>query len=128
MAISQVNVNGFNPPGMRQADTPALRVAVPEQPRNAPAQPVELPSKAVQATKETLDASSLRRATEKINQTIKMMANNLQFTVDEDTGIDVVKVVDTETKDVIRQFPSEEVLAIAKALDQLQGLLVKEKA
>ena len=57
-----------------------------------------------------------------------MMANNLQFTVDEDTGIDVVKVVDTDTKEVIRQFPSEEILAIAKAIDQLQGLLVKDKA
>jgi len=37
-------------------------------------------------------------------------------------------VVDMATKDVIRQIPTPEVLAIAKALDKLQGLLVKDKA
>ena len=32
------------------------------------------------------------------------------------------------TNEVIRQIPSEEMLEIAKALDRLQGLLVKQKA
>jgi len=40
----------------------------------------------------------------------------------------VVKVVDLETKEVIRQIPSPEVLEIAKAVDQLQGLLIRQKA
>jgi flagellar protein FlaG len=56
------------------------------------------------------------------------MSSDLKFTVDEETGIQVVKVVDTETKDVIRQFPAEEVLAIAQALDKLQGLIIHQKA
>ena len=58
---------------------------------------------------------------------MRQFDRNLQFTVDEDTGIDVVKVIDTETEEVIRQFPSEEVLAIARALDKLQGLLIRDK-
>ena len=33
-----------------------------------------------------------------------------------------------DTKDVIRQIPSEEMVAIARALESLQGLLVKQKA
>ncbi|MBU0593932.1 MAG: flagellar protein FlaG [Gammaproteobacteria bacterium] len=89
---------------------------------------IEMPAKAVEAVKETTNPSSLKQATEKLNQAMKMMASNLQFTVDEDTGMDVVKVVDTDTKEVIRQFPSEEVIAIARAFDQLQGLLVRDKA
>jgi flagellar protein FlaG len=40
----------------------------------------------------------------------------------------VVKVVDTETDQVIRQIPSEEMLAIARNIDRLQGLLVKQEA
>jgi flagellar protein FlaG len=53
---------------------------------------------------------------------------NLKFAVDGDTGAMVVKVVDTETDQVIRQIPSEEMLAIARNIDRLQGLLVKQEA
>lgn len=87
---------------------------------------VEMNIKPVDQVKQQVSVSKLEQATQKINQA--MLANNLQFTVDKDTGINVVKVVDTVTKEVIRQFPSEEVLAIAKVLDQLQGLLLREKA
>jgi len=37
--------------------------------------------------------------------------------------------VDTETGDVIRQFPSEDMLAISRSIDRFQqGLLLKQKA
>jgi flagellar protein FlaG len=70
----------------------------------------------------------IKESVEKINKAVQAMGRNLQFTVDESTQMNVVKVVDVETKDVIRQIPTEEALAIAKALDKLQGLLLKEKA
>ncbi len=124
MQISQVGSNVFS--SSMQGEAGAQRVVVPDAKMSSAA--VELPSKAVQAVKEAVNPSSLKQATEKLNQAMRMMASNLQFTVDEETGIDVVKVVDTDTKEVIRQFPSEEVLAIAKAFDQLQGLLVRDKA
>lgn len=124
MQISQVGSNVFS--SSLQGEAGAQRVVVPDAKMSSAA--VELPSKAVQAVKEAVNPSSLKQATEKLNQAMRMMASNLQFTVDEETGIDVVKVVDTDTKEVIRQFPSEEVLAIAKAFDQLQGLLVRDKA
>lgn len=125
MQISQVGSNVFSSSPQGEAGT--QRVAVPDVVKTSSAA-VELPSKAVQAAKETVNPSSLKQATEKLNQAMRMMASNLQFTVDEETGIDVVKVVDADTKEVIRQFPSEEVLAIAQAFDQLQGLLVRDKA
>ena len=53
---------------------------------------------------------------------------NVTISLDDDTGITVVKVVDKNTKEVVRQIPSEEMLAIAKALDTVQGLLVRQKA
>jgi flagellar protein FlaG len=40
----------------------------------------------------------------------------------------VVKVTDTETDKVIKQIPSKEALELAKALDKLRGLLVKQEA
>lgn len=86
------------------------------------------PVQAVQQAAAVPKLQEVKESVEKINKTVQAMAHNLQFTVDEATQMNVVKVVDVETKDVIRQIPSEEVLAIAKALDKLQGLLFKEKA
>lgn len=125
MQISQVGGNSYSP--ATQGEMTAPRPAAPDV-SQVSASAVQMPAKAVEAVKEAVNPSSLKNATEKLNQAMKMMASNLQFTVDEETGMDVVKVVDTDTKEVIRQFPSEEVIAIAKAFDQLQGLLVREKA
>lgn len=55
------------------------------------------------------------------------MARNLLFSIDDDSGRTIVKVVDNATKEVIRQIPSEEILSIAKALDRLKGLLIKQE-
>lgn len=92
------------------------------------AAPVEMPAKAVQSANEVVNAQLLSRSVDKLNQAVKTIDSNIQFTVDEDTGIDVVKVVDSETDEVIRQFPSEEIIAIAKALDKFQGMLLRDKA
>ena len=73
-------------------------------------------------------SEQLNQAVKQIQDVIKQTAQSLQFSIDKDSGMTVVKVVDTESKKVIRQIPSEEVMAIAKALDKLQGLLVKQQA
>ena len=74
-------------------------------------------------------ATQLKNAVDKINQSMREINSNLQFSVDEDTQKMVVKVVESQTGKVIKQFPSEEALAIAKAIDRFQrGLLVQQKA
>ncbi|WP_079433173.1 flagellar protein FlaG [Zoogloea sp. LCSB751] len=80
-----------------------------------------------QAENTQLTPDQLAQAVTQIQDVIKQTAQSLQFSIDKDTGSTVVKVVDTESKKVLRQIPSEEVLAIAKALDKLQGLLVRQK-
>lgn len=63
-----------------------------------------------------------------INKTMKALSNSLEFSIDADSKRPVVKVIDPDTKEVIRQMPSAEALEIAKALDRLQGLLIKQQA
>ena len=63
-----------------------------------------------------------------INQAIQSLSRNLNFSVDKDTGITVVKVLDTETNQLIRQIPGDEILSIAKAIDTLRGLIIRQKA
>ena len=59
---------------------------------------------------------------------IEPINNALEFSLNDDTDQIVVKIVDRETKEVIRQMPSEEMIALAKALDSLKGLFVKQNA
>lgn len=68
------------------------------------------------------------QAAQKINEALQTVSQKLEFSVDKDTDDIVVKVLDKESGDVIRQIPSEELLKIAKALDKLKGLLVKDQA
>jgi len=90
---------------------------------------VNLPQlKSAETSKGSVDPTALSAATAKINQTMQDLGNNLQFVVDNETSMNIVKVVDRATKETIRQFPSEETLAIAKALDKLQGLLIRATA
>jgi flagellar protein FlaG len=54
--------------------------------------------------------------------------SEINFSVDESSGVRVVKIIDRNSNEVIRQMPSEEAVALAQALDKLQGLLIRDKA
>ncbi|SET50402.1 flagellar protein FlaG [Nitrosomonas marina] len=70
----------------------------------------------------------IEQAAEKIKETVNNLAQNLKFSIDEDTGKTVIKVMDTQTQEVIRQIPSQEAISIARTLDKVQGLLLNDKA
>ncbi|MGE5384968.1 MAG: flagellar protein FlaG [Betaproteobacteria bacterium] len=74
------------------------------------------------------DRQQVEGAMQAVQKFVQPIANNLEFSIDDDTGKTVVKVMDTATKEVIRQIPSEEILEIARALDRLQGLFLRQKA
>ena len=52
----------------------------------------------------------------------------LQFAVDPDTRAVVVRLVDTRDNQVLRQVPSEEMLAIAKSIDRMELALLRNQA
>lgn len=81
-----------------------------------------------QATAPAPSADALLKALSEVQKAIEPVAQDLLFSIDKETGRTIVKVVDSATDKVIRQIPSEEILAIAKALDNFQGLLLKQQA
>ncbi len=86
-------------------------------------------NQALQATTEIQPSrQELDKAVKAVNEFVGSVNNSLKFSVDEDTGQTVVKVIDNVTKEVIKQVPSQEMVEIAKALDNLKGLLVQQKA
>ena len=70
----------------------------------------------------------LQDAIKATNDFVKPINSSVEFSMDEDSDEMVVKVIDKATKEVLRQIPSEEMLDIAKALDKIQGLLIKQSA
>jgi flagellar protein FlaG len=71
----------------------------------------------------------LRAAVDTMNHAMEQSNQNLQFSVDTETKRPVVTVLDSQTGDVIMQFPSKAILAIAHSIDQYQsGMLLNHKA
>ena len=73
-------------------------------------------------------AVQLENAVNEVSSFVKQTNSSLQFSIDRDSGKTMVKVVDASTNEIIRQIPSEEMLAMAKALNGIKGLLVQQKA
>jgi len=71
----------------------------------------------------------VEQAVEEMKRSVESLtANNLQFSIDEETGKTVIRIVDRQTGETIRQIPAEEIIALAKALDDMQGMLLRQKA
>lgn len=84
-------------------------------------------------TKGAADAASsrwlgLEEAVARLNDTVQSIQRQLQFSVDDDSGETIVKVVDRETDKVIRQIPAEEVLKMKENLREIHGLLFNTEA
>ncbi|MDP2804348.1 MAG: flagellar protein FlaG [Gallionellaceae bacterium] len=62
----------------------------------------------------------VEQAVKQVNEAFNQKGQNLYAAIERDktTGIHVVKVLDKHTDEVISQFPSKEILAIAEAIDQ----------
>ena len=70
----------------------------------------------------------LNAAVKATQEFVGSINSSLEFSVDDDTGTSVVKIVDKDTKELIRQIPFAEMLSIAKALDTIKGILFHQKA
>lgn len=68
----------------------------------------------------TYSESELAEAVATVADFLQNRSRNLSFAIDEQSGKTVVKVVDGSTSEVIRQIPSEEVLAISRTIKELQ--------
>ncbi|GMR05308.1 MAG: flagellar protein FlaG [Thermodesulfobacteriota bacterium] len=59
---------------------------------------------------------------------LKRLNTELRFEVDNDSRKTIVRIVDAESGKVIRQIPSEDLLAIRNRMDDLIGVLFDSKA
>lgn len=76
-------------------------------------------------------AAAIEVATTQIREFLKDLPPEIQFTEDKASGHVVFKVINPVTHEVIRQFPPEEILTMARRLKALQeggtGLLIDQQ-
>ncbi|TWX73208.1 flagellar protein FlaG [Colwellia sp. C1TZA3] len=70
----------------------------------------------------TLD--QLDKVAQQLQNFMGDMNRSLEFLVDKDSGRDVIKVLDKSTGDLVKQYPSEEVLSIIAKLSNATGTLI----
>ena len=109
-----------------------------------PARPVSVPQPLIEVKRQHLPGegrsspppvagsagqdADIKQAVRDLNTYVQSLRRDLHFTIDDESGKTIVKVMDPESGEMIRQIPSEELLAIARTLQQAQGLLLNAKA
>ena len=68
------------------------------------------------------------QAVQQIQSYLNDTQRQLQFQVDEGSGRTIVRVVNPETHELIRQIPSEEVLQLARAIGSQGGQVISKLA
>lgn len=109
-------------PAAKQATTVADKHA--EKPRAvvAPVAAVKEEGKSEQT-----EQDKLKVAVQEIEKFVQSVKRNLEFSIDEPSGKVVVKVIASESGEVIRQIPNEEVLKLANSLNDASSLLFSAK-
>jgi len=74
-------------------------------------------------TNEKVTPEKLDEALKNLNSTAEIVQSGLRFEKFEDSGEWVVKVVKIDSGEVIRQYPSEETLKIAKGIKEMLGAI-----
>jgi len=87
----------------------------------------ELPPEKQQTQEVTTE--ELQQVVSQLNDHVQMIQRDLHFSVDDASGKTVIRVVNSETDELVRQIPSEEVLQISRSLkeqvENITGLIVQ---
>lgn len=77
-----------------------------------------------QQDKVLITSEQLEQVAQKLQDFVGEMNKSLEFSVDKDSGRDVIKVIDKNSGDLIKQYPTEEVLDLVAKLSEATGNLI----
>ncbi|PLX84339.1 MAG: flagellar biosynthesis protein FlaG [Desulfuromonas sp.] len=73
-----------------------------------------------------------KQTPEEILSRVKQLAegglNSVRFEMSEEAREVVIRIIDPETNEVIRQLPTEELLKVSSSLEELRGLLLQTES
>jgi len=75
----------------------------------------------------TISDKAIIQAIEKANKSLDGIQHKFQYSVHEKTGQIMVKVINSETDEVIREIPNEKVIDMIAKFQEINGLTIDEK-
>ncbi len=78
-------------------------------------------------TEKKVSKDDINQAIIEIKDQVAATGRNINFSFDEELDIVIIKVVNKDTEEVVRQLPSEEVVELARYLQESKGLLLQEE-
>ena len=117
---SKNDLNLQNTPGLKKTEKPIDKESETKQKRVLP----EEKEQEIQMTQEEME-----KEIENLNKVSEMLNLNrqLQFSVHENTGRIVVKVLNSENNEVIRQIPEQKFLDVISKFREIMGLIVDDE-
>ncbi|MDP1830862.1 MAG: flagellar protein FlaG [Geothrix sp.] len=116
--VDQVNPTGSLAPGLPLTLPMAAKPpSVQGKPRAT--KPADSPLEGLEDGRTGASAEALDSAIREFKGYLQQAQSDLVFQVDESSGRTYFKIVDAATKEVIRQVPSEEILAMARKLREM---------
>ncbi len=73
-----------------------------------------------------VDEKQLNEMVDELNGFAQSVQRQLEFSIDQDNGEVIVKVVDAETRDVVREIPPEEIREMRKRLSEISDKLFQK--
>ena len=70
----------------------------------------------------TVEETNASQAVVDLNDYVQRVGRDLHFSLDKESGKTIIKVLNSETKELIRQIPPKEVLELAEILEQTNDL------
>ncbi|MDI2594539.1 flagellar protein FlaG [Pseudomonas sp. N3-W] len=109
---------------------PAAKPAVntTDTPTDAPRVDDAKPASATSNGSDSDSSDKLKMAVQEIEKFVQSVKRNLEFSIDETSGQVVVKVIASESGEVVRQIPSAEALKLAESLHNASNVLFDAKA
>ena len=118
MSIDSIGSNSVN---VQQVAVPSVKpIATAPVEQRAQAEKV-LPAA---NTNVSTSQTELDNSIEQIQVMMDLRQRSVQFSTDNESGTNVVKVVDSESGDVIRQMPAEELLSFMRNLTRMMGTFI----
>jgi flagellar protein FlaG len=73
------------------------------------------------------DYEDVEQAVEKLNEALDSLDVKREFSVEKQLNEVIVKLIDRDRDEVIKQIPSEEALRLSKNIKEMVGLMLDEK-
>ncbi len=77
---------------------------------------------------EQVSLEDLATAAEHLGQALEVINRGLEFSIHEDTNRIIVRVINRETQEVLKEIPPEQLLDMIARIWDVMGLIVDEKA